>query len=139
MATLQVALPRQSGRARGHWRTQLRRLDRTFPLAPPGGLPFALIFIRPQLLHGVGRVTQSGRQTTLTVTSTHEKAAQTQARQSWVGRFLGKLREIAEQLTRLDTWRIILSRVYFRFLKGHIIGTSHAPDLPPLEAVNCGF
>ena len=94
---------------------------------------------RPQLLHGVGRVTQSGRQTTLTVTSTHEKAAQTQARQSWVGRFLGKLREIAEQLGRLDTWRIILSRVYYRFLKGHIIGTPHPPDLPSLEAVNCGF
>ena len=94
---------------------------------------------RPQLLHGVGRVTQSGRQTTLTVTSPHEKAAQTQERQSWVGRFLGKLREIAEQLSRLDTWRIILSRVYFRFLKGHIIGTPYAPDLPPLEAANCGF
>ena len=32
---------------------------------------------RPQPLHGVGRVTQRARQTTLTVTSTHEEAAQT--------------------------------------------------------------
>lgn len=94
---------------------------------------------RPQLLHGVGRVTQSGRQTTLTVTSTHEKAAQTQTRQSWVGRFFARLSEIAEQLTRHDTWRIILSRVYYRFLKGHIIGTPHSPDLPQMEASNCGF
>jgi len=64
---------------------------------------------RPQLLHGVGRITQSGRQTTLTVTSTHQKAAQIQERQTWVGRFLAELRPIAEQLTQMDVWRLILS------------------------------
>ena len=79
---------------------------------------------RPELLHGVGRITQSGRQTTVTVTSTHEKAARTQARQSWVGRFLSRLREAAEQLTRADIWRLILSRVFVRFLRGEIIGAA---------------
>ena len=87
---------------------------------------------RPQLLHGVARVTQSGRQTTLSVTSTHERAAHIQERQSWVGRFLGKLKEAAEQLTRFDIWRLILSRVFARFLKGRIIGT---PQSSPSQAL----
>ena len=81
---------------------------------------------RAQLLHGVARVTQSGRQTTLSVTSTHGRAAHIQERQSWVGRFLGKLKEAAEQLTRFDLWRLILSSVFVRFLKGRIIGTPHS-------------
>ena len=94
---------------------------------------------RPQLLHGVGRITQSGRQTTLTVTSTHQKAAKIQERQTWVGRFLSELKRIAEQLTQMDVWRLILSRVYFRFLKGHIIGTPYPTNHPPNVALNCGF
>ena len=95
---------------------------------------------RPELLHGVGRVTQSGRQRTVTVTSTHEKAARTQKRQSGVGRFLSKLREAAEQWSRAGIWRIILSRVFIRFLKGRIIGTPYPPGPHlSLEAANCGF
>ncbi len=78
---------------------------------------------RPQLLHGVARVTHSGRQTTLSVTSTHKDAAHTQARQGWVGRFLSSMRQAAEQLSRQDIWRLILSTVFMRFLKGRIIGT----------------
>jgi hypothetical protein len=85
---------------------------------------------RPQLLHGVGRVTQSGRQTTVTVTSTHAKATRTQERQSWVGRFLAKLKEAAEQLTRADIWQLILSQVFVRFLRGRIIGRAPS-DLAP--------
>ena len=78
---------------------------------------------RPQLLHGVARVTQSGRRTTLCVTSTHERAAHIQKRQGWVSRFLNMLRgEAAEQLGRFGVWRVILSCVFARFLKGRIIG-----------------
>ena len=87
---------------------------------------------RPQLLHGVSRVTQSGRQTTLSVTSTHARAAHIQERQSWVARFLGKLKEAAEQLTRFDIWRLILSRVFVRFLGGRIIGT---PQSSPTQTL----
>ncbi|MEO8351384.1 MAG: transposase [Chthoniobacteraceae bacterium] len=85
---------------------------------------------RPELLHGVARVTQSARQTTVTVTSTHQKAAQTQAKQSWVGRFLSQLREAAEQLSRADIWRLILIRVFVRFLRGRIIGCPAAASVP---------
>ena len=77
---------------------------------------------RPALLHGVARATQSGRQTTLTVTSSHGKAAQTQERQTIVGRFLGALRTAAEQLDRVIVWWVILSRVFTRFLGGRFIG-----------------
>jgi len=83
---------------------------------------------RPQLLHGVGRATQSGRQMTVTVTSTHAKATRIQERQSWVGRFLAKLKQAAEQLTRADIWRLILSQVFVRFLRGRIIGSA-PPEL----------
>ena len=77
---------------------------------------------RPQLLHGVARKTQSGRQTTLSITSPHNRAAHTQERQTWVGRFLSALKTVAEQLSRFDIWRIILSCVFVRFLRGRIIG-----------------
>jgi len=77
---------------------------------------------RPELLYGVGRMANSGRQTTITVTSTHKNAAQTQERQTWVGHFLSRLRGAAEQLSRADIWRLILSRVFIRFLRGRIIG-----------------
>jgi hypothetical protein len=87
---------------------------------------------RPQLLHGVARVTQSGRQTTISITSTHQRAAHIQERQSWVSRFLSKLKEAAEQLTRFDIWRLILSRVFVRFLKGRIIGSPLATPVHPL-------
>lgn len=84
---------------------------------------------RPELLHGVGRVTQSGRRTTVTLTSMHGNAAQTQERQSWAGRFLARLREAAEQLGRVDIWRLILSRVFMRFLRGRILGCRLEPGL----------
>lgn len=80
----------------------------------------------------MARVTQSGRQTTLRVTSTHERAAPVQKRQNWASRFLGKLKEAAEQWTRFDIWRLILSRVFVRFLKGRIIGT---PRSTPIQAL----
>lgn len=85
---------------------------------------------RPQMLHGVARATHSARQTTLTVTSTHQRAAHTQERQTWVGRFLSKLKDAAEQLSRFDIWRIILSCVFVRFLRGRIIGST--PSAPVL-------
>jgi hypothetical protein len=87
---------------------------------------------RPQLLHGVGRVTQSGRQTTVTVTSTHAKAGRIEERQNWVGRFLAKLKEAAEQLTRAEIWRLILSQVFVRFLHGKIIGSAPNSSAPAL-------
>ncbi len=90
---------------------------------------------RPQLLHGVARATQSGRQTTISVTSTHAQAARTQERQGWVSRFLGALKQAAEQLTGFDVWRLILSRVFTRFLLGRIIGIPNPSRQRPAAAL----
>ncbi len=95
---------------------------------------------RPQLLHGVARVTQSGRQTTLSVTNTHQRAAHIQQRQSWVSRFLSRIKAGAEQLTRFEIWRLILSRVFVRFLHGRIIGDPLPSPLPHQACLPiCGF
>jgi len=85
---------------------------------------------RPELLYGVGRMANSGRQTTVTVTSTHKNAAQTQRRQTWVGHFLSRLSNAAEQLSRSEIWRLILSRVFVRFLRGRIIGSPENYAIP---------
>lgn len=85
---------------------------------------------RPELLFGVGRMASSGRQTTVTVTSSHKNAAQTQKRQTWVGQFLSCLNGAAEQLGRSGIWRLILSMVFVRFLRGRIIGEPENHGLP---------
>jgi hypothetical protein len=51
----------------------------------------------------------------------------------WVGRFVAKLNEAAEQLTRAHIWRLILSQVFVRFLRGKIIGSAKS-DLDPALA-----
>ena len=87
---------------------------------------------RPELLFGVGRIANRGRQSTLTVTSTHKNAAQTQKRQTWVGHFLSRLGDAAEQLSRSEIWRLILSRVFIRFLGRRIIGKPENHAIPAL-------
>jgi len=87
---------------------------------------------RPELLFGVGRIANSGRQSTLTVTSTHKNAALIQKRQTWVGHFLSRLGDAAEQLSRSEIWRLILSRVFIRFLGGRIIGEPENHAIPAL-------
>lgn len=80
---------------------------------------------RPALLAGVARVIRSARQTTLLVTSTHAQAAENSQRLSAVSRFLASLAAAAEQLTRPERWRRILSAAFARFFDGELI-----PPLP---------
>jgi Transposase DDE domain group 1 len=73
---------------------------------------------RPLLLQAIGRQTQHGRQTTLTLTSLHAKAPQIQQMLSRVSRFLSQIKQSAEQLDWYQKWHRILSRVFTFFLKG---------------------
>jgi hypothetical protein len=76
---------------------------------------------RPSLLVGVARVVRSARQTTLLVTSTHAQGEENRLRLSAVSAFLTALAKAAEQLTRPERWRRILSAAFARFFDGELI------------------
>lgn len=73
---------------------------------------------RPLLLNAVGKQTTHAGQTTITVTSMHAKAPQMQAALHTISLFLAKICNAAEQWTYPQKWVLILSRVFFIFLKG---------------------
>jgi len=77
---------------------------------------------RPLLLHGIARRTRHGRQTTLTITSLHAKAKQMRQALERASAFLGWVRATAEQLSRGQRWRLILSWIFRHFLRGRPLG-----------------
>ena len=84
---------------------------------------------RPLLLHAVGKQVRHAGKTVLFVTSMHAHARKMERCQQIVGSFLAYLRTTARQLTWTERWRLILDRVFVRFLRRHTTGTS-----PPLPA-----
>ena len=66
---------------------------------------------RPLLLAAVGRVTASGRQLTLRLTSTHAGAAEAQSLLTGLSLFLSSLGNAAEQLGHSQRWRRIWDRI----------------------------
>ncbi len=77
---------------------------------------------RPLLLYSVGRQTMHSGQQTITVTSAHGKSKKIEKALRNASSFLLKIRNAAEQLTFLERWKLILSRIFARFLKGRILG-----------------
>jgi len=73
---------------------------------------------RPLLMHAIGRQTKHAGQTTITITSMHAKAGKVQRCLTSLERFLREIKTSAEQLTWLERWRKILSRIFVWFLKG---------------------
>lgn len=73
---------------------------------------------RPLLLEAVGKQSVHGRQTTITISSTHAKTKRVKQILTALGSFLKEIRINAEQLTREGMWRKILSRIFQWFLKG---------------------
>ena len=66
---------------------------------------------RPLLLHAVGRIIQSGGQTTLRLTSNHAEASQVQSLLTGLSLFLSGLMNAAEQLPATERWRRIWHRI----------------------------
>ena len=91
------------------------------------------ITTRPLLLHAVGRQTRHAGQKTVTITSSHAQNSSVRKVLTAVSVFLCKLKQTAEQLTDLQRWQLILSRIFIRFLRGRIIG-KHPPDILALVA-----
>jgi hypothetical protein len=89
---------------------------------------------RPRLLHGIGRQTTHGNQTTLTITSNHAHAAPIRRALEGVSRLLQRLAQTAEQLTVNQRWRWLLRFIFRDWLK------TRAPDptfLPLTALANC--
>ncbi len=66
---------------------------------------------RPLLLHAVGRIVQSGRQTVLRLTSHHAEAPEVQKILTRLSLFLSGLLNTAEQLRPEERWRRIWQRI----------------------------
>jgi len=78
---------------------------------------------RPLLLSAVGRMTESGRQLRLTLTSTHGEAARAQGLLSGVSLFLSGLKNTAEQLDPAKCWE----RIWDRILKPYLAPRAAIP------------
>ncbi len=76
---------------------------------------------RPLFLSAIATLTRHARQTTIRVTSSHAKAKPAAKALAAVAAFLRGLAKNAEQLTRLQTWRAILSRAFQAFLNGRLL------------------
>jgi hypothetical protein len=73
---------------------------------------------RPLFLTAIATRTRHARQTTIRVTSSHAMAEPAARALAAVAAFLQGLARNAEQLTRLQKWRAILSRAFQAFLNG---------------------
>ena len=76
---------------------------------------------RPAVPVGHRHPHRHARQTTIRVTSSHAKAEPAARALAAVAAFLRGLAKNAEQLTRLQTWRAILSRAFQAFLNGRLL------------------
>lgn len=86
---------------------------------------------RPLLLTGVGRLTTSGRQKTMTITSHHGRSERVCELFQQLNQFFSHLKAIAPQLSSLECWRRILAKVVERILPMRGAGP---PELPPSTA-----
>ena len=83
---------------------------------------------RPLLLTGVGRLTTSGRQKTMTITSHHGRSERVCELFQQLDHFFCDLKAIAPQLTSIECWRRILAKVVEKILPMGGVG-------PPLPAM----
>jgi hypothetical protein len=85
---------------------------------------------RPLALHGIARRTRHSNQTRVEVTSTHAKAPLIARMLNDISGFLKNIRATAEQLTRRDRWRLILSAAFRFFLRGKVLGSGRLLPQP---------
>ena len=78
---------------------------------------------RPLLLHAIAKLTRHGGQSLLSVTSTHARMSEIKRLLEGVNQVLGRLRETAEQLSRAERWRWLLSVIFRNYLGGRLLKT----------------
>ena len=79
---------------------------------------------RPLLLHAIAKLTHHAGQSLLSVTSTHARMSEIKRLLEGVNRLLGRLRETAEQLSRGERWRWLLSVIFRNYLGGRLLSAS---------------
>ncbi len=79
------------------------------------------ITTRPLLLHAVAKQTRHAGRNTLTITSSHARAAQVRQALARLVAFFRDLTRTAEQLTNVERWCLILSRALVKYLKGRVL------------------
>jgi len=89
---------------------------------------------RPLLLHSIGKQTRHAGQKKITITSMHAEHPKVRKALEAGHRFLSAIKSYAEQLTNLQRWQLLLSRIFVRFLRGRIIGGSAPPRIRRLLA-----
>jgi len=80
---------------------------------------------RPLLLSSIGKLTQSGRQQKMTITSQHNKANTIKKLFYQLGEFFNQIKAKAKQLTVEERWFLILQRAMAKF----ILKRAQAPPL----------
>ena len=73
---------------------------------------------RPLMMSAVGKLTESGRQKKITVTSQHGLMEKVRKLQGEVATFLGELKGIAPQLSPVEIWCRMLTRAVSKILNG---------------------
>lgn len=86
---------------------------------------------RPMMLGGVARQTQHSGQKRLTVSLSHGKAAEIKEMIQVASLFLKGIIAAAEQLVQPERWRLILSRIFVKFLEGRTLND-------PMQALASG-
>lgn len=76
---------------------------------------------RPLLLNTVGRLVETGRRKIVRLTSNHALAEKVQLALEGIGGFLNRLARTAEQLKPEESWALILSAAFIKWLKGKVL------------------
>jgi len=76
---------------------------------------------RPLLLHSVAQKTRHAGQIRLTITSMHANHPKVRKALDAGHQFITLLKSYAEQLSDLQRWQVLLSRIFVRFLGGKIL------------------
>ena len=85
---------------------------------------------RPLLLSSVGRLTETGRKKTMTITSTHAQADYIQETFQRIQRFFNQLKTSAPQLTVTERWCRILSEAMKKYLGDSLLKPPDEGFLP---------
>ena len=81
---------------------------------------------RPMILGGVARQTQHSGQKRLTISLSHGKCVEIKEMIAVASEFLKTIIASAEQLSQPERWRLILSRIFVKFLAGGILAGPEA-------------
>ena len=85
---------------------------------------------RPLLLSSVGRLTETGRKKTMTITSTHTEAEFIQSTFERIQQFFSTLKRNTPQLTVAECWCRILSEAMKKYLGGSLLKPPDDDYLP---------